>query len=101
MSHIHFTKDLVGIKDSEAFVLHGTLSDKPVTCCHCGCNNPKTIKYGFRKVTVRLLSSNAQPVILKLRKQRYLCKEYGSIIFSKTNLVDKCSTISRKHNCFK
>ena len=44
MSHIHFTKDLVGIKDkniilddklskavikgSEAFVLHGTLIDK-------------------------------------------------------------------------
>ena len=84
MSHIHFTKNLVGIKykniilkdklstavikDNEAFVIHDILSDKPVTCCHCGCNNPKTIKYGFRKVTVRLLSSNAQPVILKLRK---------------------------------
>lgn len=64
MSHIHFTKNLVVIKDKNiiledklskaaiknngSFVLHGTLSDKPSACYYCGCDNPKVMKSSFQ-----------------------------------------------------
>ena len=55
----------------------GHLDHLPQACSHCGCLNQSShdiIRNGTMNSVVLLGQYNFQPVYLKLKKQRYLCK---------------------------
>lgn len=76
-------------------VLYAILS-YPVSCCpKCGCfNDSSVIKYGSKVSEVKLLPINGIPTLLRLKKQRYLCKECGQTFIAKSSIVDKFCNIS-------
>jgi len=110
MSHTDFIGKLLDLKDpnitfydnyySEVLikncvhkVIHAKLNYQPIACCNCGhIFDEQIIKYGSKSSNIRLLSTAGHPTILKLDKQRYLCKHCNSTFMLKTNLV--------KRNCF-
>jgi len=110
MPHTDFIRDLLDLKDpninisSECYleeeikgVIHkvilGELTYKPTACFKCAClfdNN--IIKHGFKTSNIKVLSTAGFPTIIRLSKQRYLCKHCNSTFTLKTSLV--------KDNCF-
>lgn len=78
-------------------VLLGQLSYTLPACSHCGVANHSTqdmIKYGFDHTTIHLTHINFQPVLLKLKKQRYQCKHCRVVTTVPTSIVDKGCFIS-------
>lgn len=107
----HFTTKLLSIKDENItfseelyekkiknttyLVLNAKLSYSSRTCPHCGnVEENRIIKYGSKDSFVKLLPINGRPALLKLKKQRFLCKECGSTHIASTPLVDKYCSIS-------
>lgn len=113
MAHMNYIADLLNIKDKHVQlqddimeemhkgvrckVLLGQLSYSLPTCPHCGVANHSTqdmIKYGFDHTTIHLTHINFQPVLLKLKKQRYQCKHCRVVTTVPTSIVDKGCFIS-------
>jgi len=115
MSFINIIKNLLGIQDENiifkencelseevmngirSHVIEATLSGEPVSNhCHAHCDCSHIIKHGFGEPTYVLLPKPASKLktFLKLRKQRYLCKNCGATSFVATSLVDYRCTIS-------
>lgn len=110
MSHNDYTKNILNIKDENIIfyencleivqnngktikVFHGILTYTPDVCPNFGCiyeQNPDTIiKYGFKKnCKVKLPKVSCFTTILKLDKQRFLCKYCNSTFIATTDLVD-------------
>lgn len=82
-------------KEVQTIVFHGTLTYTPRGCENCGVMNKShsdIVKNGTKTSTIKLAQLNFKPVILKLRKQRFMCKHCQSTFSAKTTLVDR--------NCF-
>lgn len=116
MSHNDYTKNILNIKDENITfyencleivqkgnktikIFHGVLTYTPTVCPNCGCiyeKNPDTIiKYGFKKnCKVKLPKVSCFNTIVKLDKQRFLCKYCNSTFIATTDLVDFHKQIS-------
>lgn len=116
MSHTDYTRNILNIKDENIIfyencleevkiknkivkVFHAKLTYTPNVCPNCGClyeSNPETIiKYGFKKnCNIKMDKISNYSVILKLDKQRFLCKHCKSTFIATTNLVDFHKQIS-------
>lgn len=91
--------EFVKIKDNTLKIFHVKLTYTPKICQNCGClyeSNPEIIiKYGFKKnCNIKLDKACNYNTILKLDKQRFLCKYYHSTFIAKTDLVDCHKQIS-------
>ncbi|UUX35183.1 ISL3 family transposase [Fundicoccus culcitae] len=78
-------------------VIEGRLSYPLKACLNCGAINQSTddmIKYGFDTSTITLTHINFQPLLLRLKKQRYRCKHCLTTSTVTTSLVDKGCFIS-------
>ena len=78
-------------------VVQGKLTYQPSGCKVCGIKNEShqdIIKHGTKQVTITLTHINFQPVLLKLRKQRFLCKHCRSTFTAETPLVNQHCFIS-------
>ena len=86
----------VTIKDKTYRQLSGQLSYTPSCCEKCGVQNHHhtVIKYGFKTTRLLLGDVNFSPLLLQLKKQRFLCKECGETFIARTSLVDKNCHIS-------
>jgi len=116
MSHSDYTRNILNIKDKNIIFNENCLEDvkiknkivkvfsakltyTPDVCPNCGClyeSNPETIiKYGFKKnCKIKMDKISNYSVILKLDKQRFLCKHCKSTFVATTNLVDFHKQIS-------
>ena len=113
MSNINFITKLLGIKDENITfsnnitterhkdldynIIHCKLSYTPEYCPKCGCinTNYSIIKHGSKISNIKLLDCNGHPTIMRLKKQRFLCKHCGCTHTAKTSLVNKNCFISR------
>ncbi len=113
MSISNFTSNLLNLKDENITfednilevkkkkilykVIRGFLTYTPEVCPICGCLNinHSIIKNGSKTSDIKLLSCNGNPTILRLKKQRFLCKECNHTFSAKTNIVAKNCHISR------
>lgn len=113
MAHSYSIRNMLEIKDKNIViedktteetddqvrtqVFHGTLTYTPKGCIHCGIANHShadIVKNGTKTSTIKLGQYNLKPVILKLRKQRFLCKHCRSSFTAQTSLVDRHCFIS-------
>lgn len=68
------------VHKQNTLVIHATLSPAPCTCIHCGSSTHNSrgetliVKNGKKSVTVKFEQYNLMPTIMKLKKQRYTCK---------------------------
>lgn len=112
MPHNDFIRDLLDLKDQNIFfynylyseesikgVIHKIIKAKLVyqpeccyKCSHVFDNN--IIKHGTKPSDIKTLSTAGFPTIIRLYKQRYLCKHCKSTFVLKTCLVDSGCFIS-------
>ena len=113
MSTNNYILDFLGIKDKNIKfikfnnnvkknnitykVIDAKLSYVAKVCPICGNMEKNTIiKYGNTTSDIKLLPLNGDPTILRLKKQRFLCKECSHTFTAKTNIVDENCFISNK-----
>lgn len=110
MTHSHYTKLLLGIKDPHltideslatvtsggvsAHVLHGSLAANHTHCPHC--HQARLIKWGTKTVTIKLGEFNGQLIRLELVKQRQRCKSCLKTCLPTSTLVDKHCAIANQ-----
>ena len=89
--NINFTEKLEAstIKGVLYNIINATLTYNPQACPICGCINEdfSIIKYGTKISNIKILPCNGAPTILRLRKQRFLCKECSHTFIAHTNIV--------------
>lgn len=113
MSNIDFTANLLQLKDPNLTffdmfsqitkkdttynIIFAMLSYSPDFCPHCGsANDSSIIKYGFKSSDIKLLACNGFPTILRLKKQRFLCKECMRTFIAESDIVNKHCFISNQ-----
>jgi len=113
MTHSHFIRKTLGIKDKNIefkeqvsekkikdqnhLVFYGKLTYTPKACEKCGIINHSAadiVKNGTKVSTVKLTHINFKTVLLKLKKQRFLCKHCQSTFVARTKLVNRNYYIS-------
>lgn len=113
MTHLHFIRKTLGIKDTNItfenriteedikgakhLIYYGKLTYTPKGCQNCGVKNSShadIVKNGTKASTIKLTQIGFKPVLLKLKKQRFLCKHCSSTFIAKTNLVNRHCFIS-------
>lgn len=80
------------IKNVQSILFHGTLTYTPKGCMKCGIINHShadIVKNGTKTSQIKLGQYNFKPVVLKLRKQRFLCKHCRKTFSAETSLVDR------------
>lgn len=84
------------IKGIHYIIYKGLLSYKPKTCHQCGTMNHEQsiIKHGTKLSTVKLGNILFKPALLRLKKQRYLCKVCDRTFIAETSIVNKHCFIS-------
>lgn len=85
------------IKQVNNIVVQGKLSYTPRCCQKCGVLNESRqdiIKNGTKLSTIKLTHINFQPVLLRLKKQRFLCKHCEQTFVAETKLVERHCFIS-------
>ena len=90
--------DLINIDGQDTFVFHGTLSYEPKCCTNCGCKKEgnNIVKNGFGdSLKVALLKMSECPTYLRLKKQRFKCRECNSKFCAETPFVKKYCNISK------
>lgn len=86
------------IKMKQTLVIYAKLIPKPQACQKCGSTpfdseeNQVIVKNGTKKSTVRFENYNHMPTIMKLKKQKYVCKNCRHYSTAKTYFI--------KENCF-
>ena len=102
MSINNYIKDLLNIKDKNIVIdteniivkkvkyldtkfIYGKLTYTPELCPCCGHVNESfnIIIYGSKTCKIKLPNISNIPTILFLKKQRFLCKEFGSTFSAK------------------
>ncbi|HIZ54515.1 MAG TPA: ISL3 family transposase [Candidatus Enterococcus avicola] len=89
------------IKRQLTTVVHASLSDEPRACPSCGCTKEgahgrhQFVKNGKKITTIRMEPFNDIPLVLKLAKQRFHCRECEHHWTAQTSLVDPGCIISR------
>lgn len=98
MTHLYFIRKKLGIKDRnitfEKKVAEKTIKEQK-HLIYCGIVNhthADIVKNGTKEST--LTNINFKPVLLKLKKQRFLCKHCESTFSAETKLVNKNCYIS-------
>jgi Transposase and inactivated derivatives len=114
LSHNYSIKNLLNLKEENIYfdekfstkerdkngnsytVLHAKLAYKPKVCQCCGKENfnNSIIKHSFKSSNIALLDVCATRTVLRLRKQRFLCKHCKKTFIAKTNIVEKNCYIS-------
>lgn len=98
--NITFSDEFSTIKKKDVLykVINATLSYIPSFCPVCGCINEhhSIIKHGTKSSDIKLLPFNGEPLILRLRKQRFLCHECNQTFSAKTNIVEPKCYISKQ-----
>ena len=111
MAHIYSIRNILEIKDENIHIekkmteevhngtkntmFYGTLTYTPSGCMNCGVVNGShadIVKNGTKTSTIKLGQINFKPVLLQLKKQRFMCKHCKSTFSAQTSLVDR--------NCF-
>ena len=90
--------DLINVDGQDTFIFHGTLSYNPKCCPNCGCKKEENniVKNGFTDpLKVTLLKMSECPTYLRLRKQRFKCRECNSKFCAETSFVKKYCSISK------
>lgn len=79
-------------------MLFTKLSYNPEACPVCGTisENYSIIKNGTKTSDIKILPINGDPAILRVQKQRFLCKSCGHSFSAETDIVEKNCFISRK-----
>lgn len=97
-----YFKKRINMVDTHVF--YGVLSYIPTACPKCGVvhDGMNIVKYGFVRSSITMLPASNNPVILKLKKQRFFCKSCLCTFVAETNLVKRCCNISTdvKNNIF-
>lgn len=76
-------------------IFKGTLSYQPKACYKCGhIMDNKIIKHGFKVSNITIPNISGFNSILKLKKQRYICKHCHKTFTLKTTIVNKNCYIS-------
>lgn len=114
LSHNYSIRSLLNLKDNNIFFLNNFVKDiiikgviskvflaeltySPAHCECCGSiNNNSIIKYGFKNTLIKLPMISNYNTYIKLKKQRFLCKECGKTFTAKTSLVNKHCFISNQ-----
>lgn len=83
-------------KDIKYTVVHATLTYTPSHCKRCGCINEdfSIIKHGFKSSDIIINPVNHTPTILRVKKQRFLCRHCAKTFSASTSLVKKHCFIS-------
>lgn len=85
------------IKGEICFVFYGKLSYTPEHCFHCHMENQQTvIKYGWKEVSILLNDVSNYKTFLRLKKQRFLCKECGRTFLAEDTITDRHCVIGRR-----
>lgn len=90
------------IKKRNTTILHGTYSPAPTPCQNCGSTvfdsqgKQVIVRNGTKIVSVRFDQFNHSPLIMKLAKQRFACKNCSSYWTAQIYFVEKRHTISRQ-----
>ena len=116
MTHTHCIKKMLGIEDpnihldetpvifekikqAKNIVVQGKLSYTPRCCKNCGGVNSShqdIIKNGTKLSTIKLTHINFQPVLLRLKKQRFLCKHCEQTFGNKSASICAIRSASSK-----
>ena len=111
MSQNNFIKNLLGLQEENIFfaenpltteyikkrkvnIIRGTITFNPQQCSHCKGLSSSIIKYGFKEVTIKMLSISGFDSYLKLKKQRFFCKTCKKHFIADTKLVQRNCSIS-------
>lgn len=86
--NFYFKKKIKGV---DTHILYGVLSYVPKACPKCGSVHCKSniIKNGFKASSIKLLPISGLPAILKLKKQRFICRSCDSTFIADTHIVEK------------
>ena len=90
--------DLINVEGQDTFIFYGTLSYEPKCCTNCGCKKEgnNIVKNGFGdSLKVALLKMSECPTYLRLKKQRFKCRECNSKFCVETSFVKKHCSISK------
>ena len=106
MFHLNYITNILGFKDNNIFfkgnfykeekikgvthkIFEGYLSYKPEVCPRCGVVFDELFeKHGFITSNIKVLDVSGYKTILRLHKQRYLCKHCNKAFTLKTNIVN-------------
>lgn len=85
------------IKDIRYMVINAKITYIPKVCTKCGCVNEKynIVKNGSKTVKVLINRAGNNPIILRIKKQRFYCKHCESTFVAETNLTEKGCFISK------
>ena len=78
------------IKGINTKVIYGRLINKPNICPYCGCKHINI--HGYKQSTIKIMPISGCNALLKLKKQRYICKDCSKTFIAETDIV--------KRNCF-
>lgn len=87
-------------KGVETIVLSARLSPAPSRCIQCGClpinkeGKGCIVKNGTKEMTVRFDSFNHLPMVMRLKKQKYYCRNCQSYSTAQSYFVDEKSFIA-------
>lgn len=98
-ANITFTGEIFeeSINSLKTLIYEAVLTYKASTCPVCGnLDSSRIIKHGSKKSLVRILPVNGQPAAVRLKKQRFLCKECKSTFIAESNIVNKYCSISNR-----
>ena len=98
-ANITFTGEIIeeSINNLKTLVYEAILTYDSSSCPVCGnLDSSKIIKHDSKKSFVRILPVNGQPAAIRLKKQRFLCKECHSTFIAETNIVNKHCSISNR-----
>ena len=99
--NIHFDEECLKvktIKDTQSLVYTGTLTyNTPDICPICGCanHNHSIVKNGTKSSMIVLPKVSRMDTYLKLRKQRWLCRDCNQTFTANTDIVEKNCFISK------
>lgn len=89
--------DYENIKGIRYMVIDAQITYTPKACTKCGCinENYSIVKNGNKTVKVLINRAGNNPVILRIKKQRFYCKHCESTFIAKTSLTEKGCFISK------
>ena len=70
------------IRNTRTKIIQAKLSYQPGRCPNCGFSD--SIKYGFKQVSVKLVSLTALACLMHLKKQRFLCHQCETTYFAQS-----------------
>lgn len=83
----------VNIKNIVTKQISAILSKKKANCPHC--SSKKTVKNGFKIVKIKMLKAFGYDTVLKVAKQRYICKDCNKSFMLNLDIVEPCANISK------